>query len=262
MNAVPESRAPSVLVLSDSGRPGHAPSIAYHRTPGKPPGITFLGGFNSDMTGVKATWLEGFARDRGHAFLRFDYTGHGASSGAPGEGTIGRWRDDALAALDRLTEGPQVLVGSSMGGWIALLAALARPQRIAGLVTIAAAPDFTEDLIAARLGEPERAALARDGFFAQPSAYGPPYRITRALIEDGRQHLLLRGTIAIDVPVRLLHGLADPDVPWQTSLRASERLAGRDVRLTLIKDGDHRLSRDQDLALIGREIDDLLARRL
>jgi pimeloyl-ACP methyl ester carboxylesterase len=213
----------------------------------------------SDMTGIKATWLEGFARARGHAFLRFDYTGHGASSGVFSEGTLGRWRDDALAALDRLTEGPQILVGSSMGGWIALLVTLARPQRIAGLVTIAAAPDFTEDLIAARLDKGQRAALARDGSFEEPSAYGPPYRITRALLEDGRKHLLLRDAIAIAAPVRLLHGMADPDVPWQTSLRVTERLASRDVRLTLIKDGDHRLSREQDLALIGREIEDLLA---
>src|SRR5262249_16521704 len=153
-----------------------------------------------------------------------------------------------------------ILVGSSMGGWIALLAALARPRRVAGLVTIAAAADFTEALIAARLTDPQRAALARDGHFEEPSAYGPPYRITRALREDGRRHLLLRDTTAIAAPVRLLHGMADPDVPWQTSLRAAERLAGRDVRLTLIKDGDHRLSRDEDLALIGREIDELLAR--
>ncbi len=262
VNAVPDSRAPSVLVvsdsMSDSGRAGHAPSIAYHRTPGKPPGILFLGGFMSDMTGTKATWLEGFARDRGHAFLRFDYTGHGASSGAFADGTIGAWQLDALAALDRLTEGPQILVGSSMGGWIALLVTRARPQRIAGLVTIAAAADFTEDLIWARLDESRRAALARDGHFEESSAYGPPYRITLALIEDGRSHLLLRDTIAITAPVRLLHGMADPDVPWQTSLHVSERLASRDVRLTLIKDGDHRLSREQDLALMGREVESLL----
>jgi len=263
VNAVPDltppATAPSVLVVPDSARPGHPPSIAYHRTPGKPPGIVFLGGFMSEMTGTKATWLEGFARARGHGFLRFDYTGHGASSGAFADGTIGAWRDDALAALDRLTEGPQVLVGSSMGGWIALLVAHARPSRVAGLVTIAAAPDFTEDLIWARLGDAQRSALARDGWFEAPSAYGPPYRITRALIEDGRDHLLLRGAIAIAAPVRLLHGMQDPDVPWHTSLRAAERLASRDVRLTLIKDGDHRLSRDQDLALLGRTVAELLA---
>jgi pimeloyl-ACP methyl ester carboxylesterase len=145
-----------------------------------------------------------------------------------------------------------------MGGWIALLAALARPARVAGLVTIAAAPDFTEDLIAARLNDGQRAALERDGFLTEPSAYGPPYRITNALIEDGRRHLLLRDRIAIDAPVRLVHGMADPDVPWQTSLRVAERLASRDVRVTLIKDGDHRLSREQDLDLIGREVEGLL----
>jgi pimeloyl-ACP methyl ester carboxylesterase len=145
-----------------------------------------------------------------------------------------------------------------MGGWIAALATRARAQRIAGLVTIVAAADFTEDLIAARLRDSQRAALARAGFFEEPSAYGAPYRITRALLEDGRRHLLLREPIAIDVPVRLLHGMEDPDVPWQTSLRLAERVESRDVRLTLIKDGDHRLSREEDLALIGREVEGLL----
>jgi pimeloyl-ACP methyl ester carboxylesterase len=250
--------APSVLALSDSERPDHASSIAYRRTPGKPPGIIFLGGFMSDMTGTKATRLERFARAQGHGFVRFDYTGHGASSGDSAAGTIGRWRDDALAVLDRLTEGPQILVGSSMGAWIALLLALARPDRVGGLATIAAAPDFTADLIEARLGPAQHAALARDGWFAAPSAYGPPYRIGRALLEDGRRHLLLRGPIAIAAPARLLHGMADPDVPWRTSLTLAERLAGRDVRLTLIKDGDHRLSRESDLVLIEQAVADLL----
>ncbi len=201
----------------------------------------------SDMTGIKATFLEGFARARGHGFLRFDYSGHGASSGAFADGTIGRWRADALAALDGLTDGPQVLVGSSMGGWIALLVALARPERVAGVVTVAAALDFTEDLIWARLDPARRAALDRDGWFEEPSAYGPPYRIGRALIEDGRAHLLLRGPIAIAAPVRLIHGMADPDVPYETSVRTAKCLAGSDVRVTLIKDGDHRLSRAEDI---------------
>ncbi len=222
--------------------------------------MMFLGGFMSDMTGTKATFLEGFARARGRSFLRFDYSGHGASSGAFADGTIGRWRGDALAAFDRLSEGPQILVGSSMGGWIALLVALARPYRVAGVVTVAAAPDFTEDLIWARLDPARRAALAGAGYFEEPSAYGPPYRITRALIEDGRSHLLLRGAIAIAAPVRLIHGMADPDVPYETSIRAAQRLAGGDVRVTLIKDGDHRLSRDQDLALIGDAVAELAGR--
>lgn len=239
---------------------GDGVSIAYHRSPGRGPGVIFLGGFMSDMTGTKATWLEGFARDRGNGFLRFDYTGHGASSGAFADGTIGRWRGDALAAFDRLTEGPQIVVGSSMGGWIALLLALARPDRIAGVVTIAAAPDFTEDLIWARLDPPRRAALERDGYFEEASAYGPPYRITRALIDDGRSHLLLRGPIAIAAPVRLIHGMADPDVPYDTSIRTAERLASGDVQVTLIKDGDHRLSRDRDLALIGAAVAELAER--
>lgn len=259
VNAAPVTPVPSVLIMSDSAD-GHETSIAYHRTPGKSPGIMFLGGFMSDMTGTKATFLEGFARARGRSFLRFDYSGHGASSGAFADGTIGRWRGDALAAFDRLSEGPQILVGSSMGGWIALLVALARPYRVAGVVTVAAAPDFTEDLIWARLDPARRAALAGAGYFEEPSAYGPPYRITRALIEDGRSHLLLRGAIAIAAPVRLIHGMADPDVPYETSIRAAQRLAGGDVRVTLIKDGDHRLSRDQDLALIGDAVAELAGR--
>lgn len=256
VNAAPVTPAPSVLIVSDSAA-GHETSIAYHRTPGKSPGIVFLGGFMSDMTGTKATWLESFARARGRGYLRFDYSGHGASSGAFVDGTIGRWLGDALAAFDRLTQGPQIVVGSSMGGWIALLLALARPGRVAGLVTIAAAPDFTEDLIWDRLDGARRSALLRDGYFEEASAYGPPYRITRALIDDGRRHLLLRAPIAIAAPVRLIHGMADPDVPWQTSVRAAERLAGGDARVTLIKDGDHRLSREQDLALIGAAVEEL-----
>lgn len=235
-------------------------SIAYHRTPGKSPGVVFLGGFMSDMTGTKATTLEALCRARGQAFLRFDYRGHGASSGRFEDGTIGLWAEDALAAFDQLTQGPQVLVGSSMGGWIALLTALERRERVAGLVGIAAAPDFTEDLLWAALAPDKRDDLARRGVLHLPSEYSDkPYSITWRLIEDGRRHLLLRGPIDLTCPVRLLHGMRDPDVPWQRSLRLADKLATSDVRVLLIKDGDHRLSRDQDLSFLCRVVEDLIA---
>lgn len=222
------------------------------------PGIVFLSGFASDMSGSKGTALESWAQSRGRALLRFDYFGHGCSAGRFRDGTIGRWTSDAIAAIDRLTEGPQILVGSSMGGWIMLLAALARPERIAGLVGIAAAPDFTEDLMWERMSDASRAQLMRDGSILQPSEYqDAPLEITQALIEDGRRHLLLRGPIRIGCPTRLLHGMADPDVPWQTSLQLSERLTAVDTTVTLIKDGDHRLSREPDLQRLFAAIDEL-----
>lgn len=192
--------------------------------------------------------------------MRFDYFGHGKSSGEFAQGTIGRWRDDAIAAIDSLTSGPQVLVGSSMGGWIMLLAALARPQRVAALVGIAAAPDFTAELLWPRLAEAQRREYLERGSVTLPSDYDPAgYLYTRALIEDGKQHLLLRDTIPIAVPVRLLHGLADASAPWQMSLRLAERLAGADVSVTLIKDGDHRLSSDADLARLAHTLDMLVS---
>jgi pimeloyl-ACP methyl ester carboxylesterase len=223
------------------------------------PGIVFLTGFKSDMTGTKASVLDEFCHARGFGFLRFDYSGHGASSGDFLDGTISRWFADALAAFDRLTEGPQILVGSSMGGWIMLLAALARPNRIAGLIGLAPAPDFTEVLIWNRLAAEARDQLMRDGRLEQPSAYSDePTIITRALIEEGRRHLLLSAPIGIRCPVRLLHGMADPDVPHRLSLDLAARLVSSDVRVTLIKDGDHRLSRAEDLALLGATIEELI----
>lgn len=234
-------------------------TIAFRRTAGGTPGVVFLGGYRSDMTGTKAMALEAHCRARGQAFLRFDYRGHGASSGRFEDGTIGQWAGDAIAALDRLTDGPQILVGSSMGGWLMLLAALARKERVAGLVGIAAAPDFTEDLIWDRLDAAERARLETEGAIYEPSAYGDPYVYTRALVEDGRRHLLLRGTIPLECPVRLLHGMEDPDVPWRTSIRLAEKVAAADTRVTLVKDGDHRLSRDADLALLCRTVDEVAA---
>jgi len=233
--------------------------IAYFRRAGRAPGVVFLGGFMSDMTGTKAQALDRYCGERGQAFLRFDYFGHGASSGEFKDGTVGRWKADALAALDALTEGPQVLVGSSLGGWIMLLVALARPERVKALVGIAAAPDATEDLMWAELSEEARATVLREGFVRLPSQYSPDgYVFTRALIEEGRDHLLMRAPIPIACPVRLLQGMEDPDVPWRTSLALAERLAGTDVQVTLVKDGDHRLSRDSDLALLTRTLETLL----
>ncbi|MFV3076669.1 alpha/beta fold hydrolase [Niveispirillum fermenti] len=234
-------------------------TIAYRRSPGCGPGLVFLTGFRSDMGGIKAVALERWARDQGRAFVRFDYHAHGASGGDWADGSIGRWRDDALAVLDRLTDGPQILVGSSMGGWIALLLALARPDRVAGLMGIAPAPDFTERMIRPRLGDGERTALERDGRFIAPSAYDPAgYPITRHLLEEARAHLLLPGPVGVGCPVRLLHGQRDPDVPWQTSLDLAAVLESPDVQVTLVKDGDHRLSRDGDIALMLRLVEGLV----
>ena len=235
-------------------------TIAYHRTPGKGPGVVFLTGFKSDMTGGKALLLEDMCRRRGQAFLRFDFTGHGASSGRFEDGTIGCWAEDAVTALDALSEGPQVLVGSSMGGWIMLLAALARPARIAGLVGIAAAPDFTENLMHDALTEDQRAALARDGFVEIPNCYDDqaPYRIEQRLLDDGRNHLVLGSAIDLRVPVRLIHGMCDEDVPWRTGLRIAERLASDDVEIIYVKAGGHRLSEPQDLDRLKRTVDALL----
>ena len=188
---------------------GSGPSIAYRRTPGRSPGVIFMTGFMSDMSGGKALALEELCRGRGNACLRFDYAGHGESEGAFADGTIGSWAADALAALDELTDGPQVLVGSSMGGWIMLLAALARPKRIAGLVGIAPAPDFTERLYAEELTREQRDVMKAEGKVIVPSDYEDDYTFTQALIDDGKDQLLLGGEIAIDCPVRLIHGLED-----------------------------------------------------
>ena len=237
---------------------GDGVALAALPLAGRGPTVVFLPGFRSDMGGDKARHLAAFCAARGQALLRFDYSGHGASDGAFEDGTIGRWTEDALAAIDRLASGPLILVGSSMGGWIALLVALARRARIAGLVGIAAAPDFTERLMWQAMAPAERATLLAEGVLHIPSQYGPPTPITRALIDDGRRHLLLDGPIALDCPVRLLHGQRDPDVPWETSLRLAERIEGHDIRTVLVKDGDHRLSRPADLALLGDTLAGLL----
>jgi len=234
-------------------------AIAYHRIEGRAPGIVFLGGFRSDMTGTKALFLEDYCRRRGRGYVRFDYFGHGRSSGDFARGTIGCWREDAIAVIDSLTEGPQILVGSSMGGWIMLLAALARPQRVAALVGIAAAPDFTAELLPKRLTPEQRRELDEKGAVTVPSDYDAAgYLYTSALIEDGAQHRLLGAPIPIDMPVRLLHGLGDASVPWQLSLRLAERLSSRNVTVTLVKGGDHRLSSEPDLSRLAGVLDDLV----
>ena len=233
--------------------------IAYHQCIGRGPGVVFLGGFKSDMQGSKAIALQKHCVAQGRSFLRFDYTGHGQSSGEFQNGTIGRWSNDARAVVTALCEGPQILVGSSMGVWIALLTAMAMPEKVAGLVGIAAAVDFTEDLIWSGLNADERERMMRDGAIEKPSEYeeqGVP--ITRALIEDGRSHLLLRGNIDMRCPVRLLHGMVDIDVPWNTSLRIVECLNSDDVNLTLVKHGDHRLSDPDNLELIMHTLDELI----
>lgn len=235
---------------------GDGIALAWRRIPGRGPGVVFLGGFNSDMTGTKAEYLAGWCEARGTPFLRFDYSGHGASGGRFVDGTIGRWAEDAARVVAALTDGLQVLVGSSMGGWIALL--LARRMAVRALVGIAPAPDFTEDLMWADLTPEQRATIERDGLWHRPSEYGDPYPITRALIEDGRNHLLLRAPIALGAPLRILQGQQDPDVPWRHALRIAEAVTGGDVRIHLIKDGDHRLSRPQDLALLGETLAPLL----
>jgi hypothetical protein len=230
-------------------------AIAYRKQDGGGPTVVMLGGFRSDMTGTKAQALADACAAAGRAFLRFDYFAHGQSSGDFADGTISRWRADALEAIDRLTEGRLLLVGSSMGGWIATLAALARPERIAGLVLIAPAHDFTEKLMSPSLPDEARAALTASGRWERPSAYGDgPYVITRKLLDDGAAWSVLDAPIAIDAPVRILQGMDDPDVPWPHALKVAQALAGKDVRLTLIKDGDHRLSRPQDITLLQETV--------
>ena len=237
---------------------GNGTELAWVRLGGFSPTVVFLPGFRSDMTGDKATALAAFCAERGIGMLRFDYSGHGASSGDFLDGTIGAWAADALAAIDALTTGPLILVGSSMGGWIALLTAIARPDRIAALVGIAAAPDFTQRLMWDSMAPSERATLERDGVLYVPSQYGEPTPITRALIRDGANHLVLTGSMPIRCPIRLLHGQADPDVPWELALRIAEQVETADARVILVKDGDHRLSRPSDLTLLGQTVAALL----
>lgn len=232
-------------LLTKSGR-----RIAYHRSEGAGSGIVFLGGFKSDMEGTKAIHLEDWCRAQGRAYLRFDYSGHGSSSEEFTDGCIGDWAEDAEAAIAELTEGPQILVGSSMGGWISLLMAKRIPEKIAALVTIAAAPDFTEDSMWGGFSDAQKAELESTGQVALPSDYGEPYIITKRLIEDGRNQLVLRAPLHLPFPTRFLQGTADPDVDMSVALRLLNHAAGPDMRLVLLKDADHRFSDPDALKLL------------
>ena len=245
------------MVSPDILHAPHGTKIAYHLTRGTSPGVVFLGGFMSDMEGGKATELEAYCKRTGRAFVRFDYQGHGQSSGEFADGTIGLWLKDALAVIDQLTEGPQILVGSSMGGWIALLAAKARRARVRGLVGIAAAPDFTVRHWA-ELSADDQQTILREGRLEVFSEYGPdPYIFTRELFDDGWQNRVNHGPIELDIPVRLIQGTCDPDVPWQTAMSIADNLTGDDTEVILVPGGDHRLSEPNDLARLVRTVDAL-----
>ncbi|MFN5456306.1 alpha/beta hydrolase, partial [Bradyrhizobium sp.] len=220
---------------------------------GHPPGLFWLGGFNSDMKGTKALALDAWAAERGRACVRFDYSGHGESGGRFVDGTISRWLEESVAVFRQFCGGPQVVIGSSMGGWMALLLArelLRQPAEatLAGLVLIAPAPDFTEELMWKGFSAEIRREIEANGVWMRPSEYGEPYPITKVLIEDGRNHLLLGGAITVGCPVRILQGAQDPDVPWQHAFALAHRLPAEVVVLKMIQDGDHRLSRPQDIA--------------
>ena len=238
---------------------GDSHYIEYQHVPGDGPGVLFCTGFNSDMQGGKALALEGWCRETGRQFTRFDYYGHGQSSGDMVSATVGRWRDDTLAVLDVITSGPQIIVGSSLGGWIALLAAVACPD-IVGLVGIAPAPDFTRRMRKQELSVSQQQQLETEGYCELPSSFPSdrPYIIGRDLLEEAQRHLLLGTEVAIDVPVRLLHGQCDDSVPWQLSLELAQCLRTRDVEIQLIKSGDHRLSEPADLQRLLDTVEQLI----
>ena len=236
----------------------HKRRLAYNLSTGRGPGIVFLGGFMSDKEGTKATHLEKWAQNTGRSFLRFDYSGHGASSGQFSDGCISDWAADAVDIISAQTTGPQILVGSSMGAWIALLIARDDPKRVAGLVTVAGAPDFTEDRVWASLDADQKARIQAQGHLLLPSRYSDdPYRYTLKLIEDGRQNLVLRDKLDLPMPTRLLHGTNDKDVDQSFSIRLSQHATGDDIKLTLVDGADHRFSSPDCLSLIQQSIDDV-----
>jgi pimeloyl-ACP methyl ester carboxylesterase len=243
-------------VFIEVGRNGGQRRIAVRARPGGGPGLFWLGGFHSDMRGTKAMALDTWAAEQNRACVRFDYSGHGESGGAFTDGTIGRWLEEAVAVFDQFCQGSQVVIGSSMGGWVALLLARELAKRtsdaasLAGMVLIAPAPDFTEELMWKAFSPEARHDIETKGFWLRPSEYGEPYPITRGLIEDGRKHLLLGSAIDVGCPVHILQGGQDPDVPWRHAFALAHRLPADDVVLAMIQDGDHRLSRPQDIARI------------
>jgi pimeloyl-ACP methyl ester carboxylesterase len=232
--------------------------IAYHFTAGESPGVVFLGGFMSDMEGTKALALEDWAERKGRAFLRFDYSGHGQSSGSFTEGCIGDWAEDAQVVIEAVTQGRQVLVGSSMGGWICAIIARRIPQKLAGFVGIAAAPDFSEDSMWRDFSPADREKLMQEGQVLLPSHYGDPYPITRRLIEDGRDNLVLRSPLPMPFPVRLMQGTEDEAVERQVALNLLDHIDGEDVRLTFVKGADHRFSTPDCLALVEQAVEEVL----
>ncbi|MGA7072076.1 alpha/beta hydrolase [Bradyrhizobium sp.] len=250
------AEAPQNPVLIEVGQADAIRRVAVRAREGGSPGLFWLGGFKSDMQGTKAVALDAWAAERKRACVRFDYSGHGESGGQFVHGTIGRWLEESVAVFKRFCAGPQVVIGSSMGGWMALLLARELGRRpasrasLAGLVLIAPAPDFTEDLMWKGFSPEARHQIETTGAWLRPSEYGDPYPITRNLIEEGRKHLLLGSTIEVGCPVHILQGARDPDVPWKHAFSLAHRLPADDVVLTVIQDGDHRLSRPQDIARI------------
>ncbi|MBB5053418.1 pimeloyl-ACP methyl ester carboxylesterase [Afipia massiliensis] len=261
-NISDSSAALSFIEVGDNGAKRR---IAVRKRGGDAPGVFWLGGFNSDMKGTKAQALDEWAAAQRRACVRFDYSGHGESSGSFADGTIGQWHEESLKVFDTFCEGPQIVVGSSMGGWMALLLARALAKRPAsratlkGLVLIAPAPDFTEDLMWKGFSQEIRDEIMTKGVWHRPSDYGEAYPITRNLIEEGRNHLLLGGTIDVGCPVRILQGAQDPDVPWRHAFALTHCLPSDDVVLTLVQDGDHRLSRPQDIARMLGAVSELAA---
>ena len=249
---------PAAFFAPDPG----APRLAFLARKGeRRPGLFWLGGFRSDMRGAKAEFLDSLALEQGRAFVRFDYSGHGESEGAFADATIGRWAEQAVAVFRAQTEGPQIVVGSSMGGWIALLLARALAQtgesaRLAGMVLIAPAVDFTQELMWPRLPQEVRKKIETAGVWMRPpDAYGAGYPLTKTLFEDGKANSLFGGEIRSFCPVAILQGMADPDVPWRHAMRLMESLASDPATITLIKDGDHRLARPQDLAALAKAVE-------
>tara|TARA_R110002096_G_scaffold257381_1_gene450720 strand:- start:42152 stop:42898 length:747 start_codon:yes stop_codon:yes gene_type:complete len=232
--------------------------IAYHKSEGKEPTVIFCGGYMSDMEGTKATFLEEVCGELGLSYIRFDYSGHGSSSEEFIDGTIASWRDDTLAVIDQLSEGPLIIIGSSMGGWIGLLVSLARKERVRAFIGIAAAPDFTRELMWDKYSPGIREILKRDGVYLEPSEYSDePYKVSYGLIQDGENHILLNGAIELKCPVRLFHGLKDKDVPSETSARIADKLLSEDVIISYSKSGDHSLSSPADLERLRRALAEL-----
>ena len=232
--------------------------LAFHKIEGTRPTVVFLGGFKSEMAGTKALHLEDWAKREGNSYLRFDYSGHGVSSGKFSEGCIGDWADDAEYVIERTTDGPLILIGSSMGGWIALLMVQRMAERIAALITIAAAPDFTEDEFWNQFSDQQKSEVMENGITFLPSEYGEPYPITRRLIEDGRNHLILRSSFQVDFPVRMLQGDKDKSVTRETALSLFDHMEGEDIQLSFLKGGDHSLSSPENLAVLENRLNTLI----